>query len=46
MTNFNKLVFEKEHFHNLTENNKYYIAFHDIITMRYTGIFRGFKGKK
>jgi hypothetical protein len=43
--NYN-LVFEKEHFHNLIEGTKYYIVFHDLLTMRYTGIFRGFKGKK
>jgi hypothetical protein len=44
--NYDKIVFKKEHFHNLIEGTKYYIVFHHLFTMRYTGIFRGFKGKK
>ena len=40
------LSFEKVTFHNLVEGNKYYIIFHELFTMRYTGIFRNFNGNK
>lgn len=41
-----KLSFEKVFFHNLVEGNKYYIIFNDLISMRYIGMFKGFKGNK